>query len=169
MLSQANYYRIVLSAVATISLALTATTVLGQTTSLSCITTGVDPGGCSQFIDTFCQSGGDIPPLAEQDNFSRCFDVPGKGYKCDFTAWNEFGTTSVNPSVEGCEIILEAVSEACPMLLHMRLLEAALIHGNVRHLFPMPGSPAENIEIGELAGKPAYKIKCKEPSLLYEC
>ncbi|KAF9074739.1 hypothetical protein BDP27DRAFT_1316748 [Rhodocollybia butyracea] len=116
MLTQANYHN-KLGFVAAVSLALAAMPVLGQT--FSCITTGVDPGSCSQFIPSFCNSGNlvagnSLTPVEEQDTISRCYNAPGLGYKCDFTTWNEFGTGNL-PAPDGCESVLDLISENCPM------------------------------------------------------
>jgi len=110
--------------VAAISFALTATPIVGQT--VSCFTSGTSDGGCTQFIDTFCQSGVDVE-LAPQDTFERCFNVlapvsPVVGpYKCVLTAWNEFDTSGSDPVISSstvanssCETVLNAVADTCP-------------------------------------------------------
>ncbi|KAF9061256.1 hypothetical protein BDP27DRAFT_1338390 [Rhodocollybia butyracea] len=97
--------------VAFITLASISSPVLGQI--FSCFESR-EVGDCSQFIDSFCQSANDIPVLNEQDNFSRCFNAPGGGFKCDLTAWNEFGTVSQNPLTAHCENVLNAIADNCP-------------------------------------------------------
>jgi len=122
MLSQASK----LGFVAAISLALIATPVLGQTVSCFPSATSVEFGGCSQFIDTFCQTGVDVN-LAPQDTFERCFNVYAPvssavgSYKCVLTAWNEYGISGLDPVVSSsvvanssCETVLNAVAETCP-------------------------------------------------------
>ncbi|KAF9046972.1 hypothetical protein BDP27DRAFT_1434524 [Rhodocollybia butyracea] len=95
------------------SFALTAP-VLGQT--FSCLTTGVAPGDCSQFIHQFCGSATDLVTLiAEEDNISRCFNTPGEGFKCDFTAWNQFSSNPEVPNDTFCLETLTAITQTCPM------------------------------------------------------
>ncbi|KAF9074775.1 hypothetical protein BDP27DRAFT_1359430 [Rhodocollybia butyracea] len=106
MLSQANHHS-KLGFVAAVSLVLAATPAFGQT--FNCFDTGVELGNCSQFIVPFCQS------IAEQNTLSGCFNVPGKGFKCDFTIWNEFGTGAIPGTGNGCVIVLDLISENCDL------------------------------------------------------
>ncbi|KAF9063024.1 hypothetical protein BDP27DRAFT_1335884 [Rhodocollybia butyracea] len=112
MQSQANHHS-KLGFVAAMSLLLTATPILGQT--FSCFTTGVELGNCSQFIGPFCQSVNPAISIAEQNTLSGCFNVPGKGFKCDFTIWNEFATGSIPGVGAGCTDIMDLIADNCIM------------------------------------------------------
>ncbi|KAJ6489107.1 hypothetical protein C8R45DRAFT_993625 [Mycena sanguinolenta] len=81
---------------------------LGQSVSLSCITSGTT-GDCSDFIAPFCQSiqGTTIGQL---NTISQCFNR-ANGTRCDLFALNQ--NTALAPPQAACTTALQTVSAVC--------------------------------------------------------
>ncbi|KAF7362844.1 Y3 protein [Mycena venus] len=81
---------------------------LGQSVSLSCITTGTS-GDCSDFISSFCSSiqGTTIGQL---NTISQCFNR-ANGTRCDLFALNQ--NTALAPPQAACLTALQTVSAVC--------------------------------------------------------